>query len=156
MNVALDYRDVARWFLSKQPMTSKKLQKLMYYAYSWGLVFLNDDADSLENKLFDLNFEAWVHGPVARKLYPFYAENPPFSEIPKYEGELTKLNEDLEDILNQVNEIYGGFNGNELERLTHTEKPWIEARKDCLPMDSCSDKLSDETIYKYYVSLLEV
>ncbi len=27
--------DVANWFLAKDEMSKKKLQKLLYYAYSW-------------------------------------------------------------------------------------------------------------------------
>lgn len=33
--------DIANWFLSKEPMTHKKLQKLCYYAQAWGLALYN-------------------------------------------------------------------------------------------------------------------
>ncbi|WP_336507207.1 Panacea domain-containing protein [Paenibacillus larvae] len=49
--------DVAKAFLHLESMTPKKLQKLCYYAYSFYLAIY-------EKKLFDDNFEAWVHGPV--------------------------------------------------------------------------------------------
>jgi hypothetical protein len=39
-----------------------KLQKLMYYAQGWGLVFL-------KAPLFDEEPEAWVNGPVYRSVY---------------------------------------------------------------------------------------
>lgn len=39
--------DVANWFLSNvENVANKKLQKLVYYAYSWFLVFNNETAYS--------------------------------------------------------------------------------------------------------------
>ena len=34
--------DIANWFLSKESMPQKKLQKLCYYAKAWSLVLLKD------------------------------------------------------------------------------------------------------------------
>lgn len=34
MAIAMSLTDAASWFLSKQSMSPKKLQKLLYYAYS--------------------------------------------------------------------------------------------------------------------------
>ena len=31
--------NVAKWFLSKESMTPKKLQKIVYYAYAWFLTY---------------------------------------------------------------------------------------------------------------------
>lgn len=33
---------VANWFLTKESMTPKKVQKLVYYAYSWYLTLMNE------------------------------------------------------------------------------------------------------------------
>ena len=60
---------VANFYLSKQSMSPKKLQKILYYAYAWTLALLNDDEEHLNNRLFDSKFEAWVHGPVNREIY---------------------------------------------------------------------------------------
>ena len=64
--------DVANWFLSKESMTPKKLQKLVYYAYSWYLTLVNESKDDLTAKLFTSRLEAWVHGPVFPELYQKY------------------------------------------------------------------------------------
>lgn len=41
--------DIANWFLSNlENVTNKKLQKLVYYAYSWYLVFNNESAEDIE------------------------------------------------------------------------------------------------------------
>ena len=49
--------DIANWFLSKTDhITNKKLQKLVYYAYSWYLVFNNESANEIELRLFENEF----------------------------------------------------------------------------------------------------
>ncbi|MDT2255436.1 DUF4065 domain-containing protein [Paenibacillus larvae] len=70
-------RDGKSWivaFLRLESMT-QKLQKLCYYAYSFYLAIY-------EKKLFDDNFEAWVHGPVNPQLYTEYREYG-WQEIPQ-------------------------------------------------------------------------
>jgi uncharacterized phage-associated protein len=47
--------DVANWFLAKEKMTHKKLQKLCYYAQAWHLA--NHGQPMMPNR-----FEAWIHG----------------------------------------------------------------------------------------------
>jgi uncharacterized phage-associated protein len=55
--------DVAVYILRKQgKMTAMKLQKLVYYAQAWNLVW--DEAI-----LFPERIEAWANGPVAPDLY---------------------------------------------------------------------------------------
>lgn len=61
--------DIANWFLVHDAMTPKKLQKILYYTYAWGLVFFNDSSDTIDNREFNGTFEAWVHGPVDTEVY---------------------------------------------------------------------------------------
>lgn len=35
--------DIANWFLTKEAMTPKKLQKLVYYYFAWGQALLKRD-----------------------------------------------------------------------------------------------------------------
>ena len=60
--------DIANWFLEKQSMTHKKLQKMCYYAQAWSYALKN-------RPIMDAEFEAWVHGPVCRELYEKYKGN---------------------------------------------------------------------------------
>ena len=56
-------KDVAAYILKKcGNMSHMKLQKLMYYAQAWSLVWD-------EEPLFPERIEAWVNGPVVRPLY---------------------------------------------------------------------------------------
>lgn len=43
-------------------VSNKKLQKLAYYVYAWYMTFYGV-------KIANMEFEAWEHGPVCRKLY---------------------------------------------------------------------------------------
>src|SRR5438552_2691079 len=67
------YLDVARYFVQLagegedgDPLTPMRLHKLLYYAQGWALAVLG-------KPLFTGRFEAWVHGPVLRDLYPQFA-----------------------------------------------------------------------------------
>ena len=60
--------DISDWFLSKEAMTPKKLQKLSYYFVAWGYALYNASLIS------DTVFQAWVHGPVSPELYNKYRE----------------------------------------------------------------------------------
>ena len=54
--------DIANWFLSRQEMTHKKLQKLCYYAQAWSYALYN-------RPIINAEFQDWVHGPVCPQLY---------------------------------------------------------------------------------------
>ena len=152
--VKYSYNDVADWFLvkGKGKISSKKLQKLVYYAYAWVLTLLNDSSEELNIRLFDdAKFEAWVHGPVLRNLYAEYAsygfEN---IEEPKEQPEFV---DDIQDILEQVWEVYGSYSGNQLESMTQQEVPWKNAHKDLSSLDSNSNSINDRDIFNFYKDL---
>lgn len=141
---------IADWYLSKSSMSPKKLQKILYYAYAWVLTLSNDDINHLENKLFDDDIEAWAHGPV---IYTVYEEYKLFgyNDIPRYDGEVVMLSEDISDILNQVWDEYGSFTADQLESITHQESPWIHAREGVSPLAYSDKAISDRDIYKCYI-----
>lgn len=142
---------IADFFLSKGSVSPKKLQKLVYYAYSWAMVLLTEEGQEEPVKIFEEPIEAWVHGPVVASLYEEYRSYG-YHDIEKKESFDYDLDEDLADVLEQVWGIYGGFSGNQLENLTHNEEPWIEARGGLGPLDSSRSQISDATILNYYGS----
>ena len=139
--------DVTDWVLGKDSMSPKKLQKLVYYAYAWVLTLMNENEDDLDVKLFDSRIEAWIHGPLIPELYHKYKGE---SIIPK-KSNVPCFEEDIEDILEQVWEVYGIYTGNQLESITHNESPWIEARGNCPPAEACTNKITDKSIYRCYI-----
>lgn len=140
--------DVAHWFLSQESMTHKKLQKLCYYAQAWNCALYNG------TPLFGEDIQAWVHGPVIPALYPYYADYK-WNPIPKYEDSLPAFNSDQLEILETVYNTYSEFTGDQLEQLTHSEDPWVEARGDCKPWEISREVISLKSMERYYGNLYE-
>ncbi|WP_221913348.1 Panacea domain-containing protein [Streptococcus halichoeri] len=140
-------------------MTPKKLQKMLFYCFSWHLALTaeNDSDEEIKaSKLFNSDFEAWAHGPVIPEVYNRYKKNR-YSIIDNSEIEINidnVLNDDEIDTINQVIEIYGDFNGNKLEQLSHSEDPWMEARGDIKPLDISTEIIDCKKIYNFYSSQL--
>ena len=140
-------------------ITNKKLQKLLYYIEAWNLVYLQS--------IFSEDIEAWVYGPVVPEVYQKYkkygyspitrkypAGSSAFDELKKLENTLNIQGEQKE-LIEAVLEKYGAMSSFQLERLTHSEKPWAEARGDCGPLDRCFTAINRKTMKDYYSSLLD-
>lgn len=137
--------EIANWFLSKESMTQKKLQKLCYYAQAWCYA-LND------YRLIDTVFEAWVHGPVSPALYDKF-KSFGYNSI-RLAGKYTvNIAEADIELLESVWETYGDHTGNALEALSHSEPPWIEARVGYAPNERCNVPISVESMKRYYSSI---
>ena len=135
---------IAEWFLSKQSMGHKKLQKLCYYAQAWYCALEGEP-------LFDDVIEAWVHGPVIPALYQHYKDYG-WQKIKTVSFDETKLPDNVLEVLNAVYDTYGNFSGEQLEALTHSEYPWQKARgNDLLPFEPCNNPITIESMRDYYL-----
>ena len=137
--------DVSKWFLSKQSMTNKKVQKLCYYSVAWGHALMGK---AIVN---DSRFEAWVHGPASPTLYKKYKKYG-WNDIPK-ESAAPKFDNDVTELLEAVWFTYGDKDGNELEVLSHSELPWVEARKGLPATENSDNEISPKTMASYYNSI---
>lgn len=135
--------DVARWFLSKESMTHKKLQKMCYYAQAWYCALFN------EGPLFNEEIQAWVHGPVCPALYAKYSGYR-WNEIPKEEFDASNFSVNAVEALEAVYESYGEYDGDQLEWLTHSETPWQEARGNLKKWETCTNAISTEKMREFY------
>lgn len=140
--------DVAKWFLSKEPMTPKKVQKLCYYYKAWGWALYDEEL------LPGYDFQAWVHGPVCPELYKEYREYG-WNDIEKYNGELYPFNERETDILESVWITYGGMSANALEIRTHKEEPWIAARDGMDEFQNSEAVIDTKVMRSFYRKLYE-
>lgn len=140
--------DVANWFLAKEPMTPKKVQKLCYYYKAWGLALYGDDL------LPDAEFQAWVHGPVCPALYQEYKEYG-WNDIPQFDGELYPFNEKEIDVLESVWVTYGEMTANALEAHTHSEEPWQRARVGLAVYQNCENPIQNDWMKSYYRKVYE-
>jgi uncharacterized phage-associated protein len=141
--------DVAICFLkivdrdSGSTITPLKLQKLLYYAQGWYLA-IND------RELFKEDFEAWAHGPANPAIYDKYKKYG--RDSIDYPNENSKIANGVLDFLYTIWSTYGIYDGKYLENLTHSETPWIEARKkgNCQDGDSCSEIITKESMKAFF------
>lgn len=139
--------DIAKWFLHKESMTQKKLQKLCYYAVAWGWALMGREIAS------NARFEAWIHGPVSPILYTEY-KSYGWNLIPKVE-EVADFENDVDELLGSVWDTYGDKDGNELEAISHTEKPWVEARGGIGEFEPSTTVIEPETMKEFYLSIYQ-
>ncbi|GAB7568120.1 Panacea domain-containing protein [Gemella bergeri] len=142
-------KDVAKWFLSKESMTHKKLQKLCYYYVAWSYALYS------KVDLVNPEFEAWVHGPVSPSIYSSYFTYR-WNFIPQYEDKVSDFSDEETYLLESVWLTYGDKCGDELEALTHSEAPWIEARSGLGEYERSNVEISPKTMERYYQSVYEV
>ena len=137
--------DVAAYILKKKhPMSTWKLQKLVYYSQAWHLAWDGEP-------LFDEPIQAWANGPVVRALYDQHRGWYTVDKWPK--GDTRKLTKDERETINTVLAAYGGLSGRQLSHLTHSEAPWQEAREGLAPTDRSSRRIKRETMQAYYAAL---
>lgn len=137
--------DVAAFILRKcGPMTTMKLQKLVYYSQAWSLVWD-------ERPLFKAKIYAWTNGPVVRSLYDKHRGQYLVNKIS--DGDASKLTDTQKETVNAVLNYYGDKSSQYLSDLTHMEDPWKKARKG-LPDDTHSDaEITLISMLEYYSSL---
>ena len=140
---------IADFFLTKESLTPKKVQKLVYYAYAWFIALNNQDAENIENVFFDEVPEAWMHGPVFHSLYQRVKEYG-WHEIPKRKDDIKFENEDIESFLNIIWKKFGRFSADDLEFMTHQETPWRNARKDIVDFAPSAQKIQLKDIFTCY------
>lgn len=144
---------VAEYFIDKankekKPITNKKLQKLLYYAQVWSLV-LNGE------KLFSERIEAWVHGPAIPAVYRKFKGfefNPIQIDTSTISFNFSKKQSEL---LESIWSVYGKYNAEYLEALSHSELPWQEARKEVSASEPSNNVISLATAKKFYAGKLK-
>jgi len=139
--------DVAAYIIQKAgPVSHMKLQKLVYYAQAWSLVWE-------EEPLFPERIEAWLSGPVVPPL--FKRLEGVFKVTLKALGPSNpaSLTETQRDTVDKVLEFYGARDAQWLSDLTHRESPWQEARKGLLPNERGTTEITHAMMSEYYSSI---
>lgn len=127
------------------PVSNLKLQKLLYYSQAWYLALYN-------KPLFGERIEAWTHGPA---IPPIYGEFKAWSWKPIPPPKRVRaLPKKIESHINEVLEVYGNFSAYQLERLTHQEDPWKNARVGLASDQPSHNVIRLEDMKKYYRALL--
>lgn len=138
--------DVAAYIINMcGEITTMKLEKLVYYCQAWSLAW--DD-----EPLFNEDFEAWANGPVCPDLFmkhkgKFRVGKETFGEV-----DINKFNDDQIATMDAVIRDLGDKSPQWLSDLTHSEKPWQEARKGCDVGERCSAVIDKDSMQQYYGS----
>lgn len=139
--------DVARYILESvdSDVSTMKLQKLVYYAQAWSLVWD-------EKPLFDSRIEAWANGPVCRDLYVLHRGEFTAS-TDMFPGDSNRLTADEKDTIDAVLAAYGHLNGQQLSDLSHNERPWREAREGTADGAPSAKEVSPEVMQDFYSAM---
>lgn len=139
--------DVAKYILHKKgKMSTWKLQKLCYYAQAWELAWT-------EKSIFCEDFEAWTNGPVCRSLFNKHRGKFTISEDDIPLGDPDELTSEQQSDIDIILHDYGEMAPYDLRELTHSEKPWKQARGDLPETAPSSEIISKESMGEYYGSL---
>lgn len=142
-----DVFDVAKYILDKQGvMSAMKLQKLVYYSQAWSLVW--DDAPLFSNRI-----EAWANGPVVRDLYDKHRGQYQVSARDFIDYATGTLTDEQRDTIDTVIGAYGDKSAQWLSDQTHSEAPWLKARKGLSDADRGDHEITLESMAEYYSSL---
>lgn len=115
--------DVAQYVVDcfDEPITTMKLQKLVYMAQGWALA-------TMDRPLFEDDFKAWTYGPVSPTLYSRHKRM--FTVNQWQDGNKANLDPVERAVVDGVINNYGVLSGQQLSALSHTPNgPWDLARK---------------------------
>jgi uncharacterized phage-associated protein len=133
---------IIHWFSSKkEQIDNLKLQKLLYYTQAWHLAIFG-------TPILAEQIEAWVHGPVIPDVFRLYRDcrwAPIPATVP-----VGRIPPGLEKHVVEVLTAYGNFTGWELERLTHSERPWQGARGALPPDVPSHNVITHPSMKEYY------
>jgi uncharacterized phage-associated protein len=140
----VDAKDVAAYILGRVgTVSAMKLQKLVYYSQAWALAWT-------DRPLFPNRIEAWANGPVVRDLYSTHRGEFEISSVP---GDETALDQQARAVVDSVIEAYGRQSPQALSDQSHSEAPWLEARRGAPPGARCENEISQRAMRAYYRSL---
>lgn len=146
--------DIANWFLAAidrdagDAITHLKLQKLIYYAQAWSLAL-----PSRGEPLFDEEIQAWAHGPVVESVFQQHRGGS-WEALPAPDAVPEVTAEDTEH-LKEILAVFGEYSAKQLERMTHSEEPWVEARGDLAPEARSNNIIPKAHMTTFYRNLYE-
>lgn len=127
------------------PLSNMELQKLLYFAQGKFLA-------KYGKPLFEEDMQAWKYGPVVPEAYQEFRR---FGSSPIFLQEQNiGLSDDLSQHLGEILSEYSHLDGIQLSKMTHSERPWIQARG-TLKEDEDSQRIIKKEWIKYFFSKTE-
>jgi len=130
-----------------EDITPLALQKALYYIQGFYYAFYN-------SFLFVEDCQAWVHGPVYRDIYFRYRDYhfDPIGKTPSFNTGCFSADEKA--IYDSIIKHICCYSGKILERFTHNEAPWLNARGD-LPLLAPSDRIIEKNAIGEYFEIVK-
>lgn len=129
-------------------LSNLKLQKLLYYIQAWSYG-IN------ARPIFNGAFQAWVHGPANVDIFHRFKDKGKtlYSEITMKDIINTNPAIDTpenQEVVDLVLDNYLKYSGADLERISHSEKPWRDARGNCGTWDRCETEITPDSMIQFY------
>lgn len=141
--------DAASYVLSKlsgKYCTTMKLHKLLYYCQAWSMVWA-------EKPIFGERIEAWSNGPVIKELFYFHKGSYSIHYNDITNGNERLLSEAQKGVIDDVIDFYGDKDPQWLIDLTHSEDPWVAARKGLSSNERGNREITLDSMQLYYSDL---
>lgn len=139
-------------FDQMQEITPLALQKILYFIQGIYMVLFGEE-------LYKEDCMAWVHGPVYEEVYALFRDfkyNPiEDNRFAIFKGRFEELSEQEKKTIDLVINSFGRYSGKELEKITHNEAPWKNARTDYEPLQPSRKKIEKKDIKEYFSQVAE-
>ncbi len=134
-------------FDQMQEITPLALQKILYFIQGIYMVMFKEP-------LYREDCMAWVHGPVYEEVYDLFKD---FKYNPIEDNRFAIFKERFEELSDQEKKVidlvinsFGQYSGKVLEKITHNETPWKNARTDYEPLQPSREVIAKSEIMNYF------
>lgn len=145
-----DYRiyEIGRTFvqLAHGDITAMAIQKLTYYYQGFSKTILGSRA-------FRQMPRAWAAGPVYGRLWHEYRDDPRgYFSYEKNEEHSSPFTPAEDELIYTIYRSFGCYSGSTLSSMTHSEAPWIEARRRAGAQagERCAEAIAERDLDSYF------
>ena len=135
-----------------QEITPLALQKILYFIQGIYMVLFGEP-------LYKEDCMAWVHGPVYEEVYDLFKDfkyNPiEDNRFAIFKERFEELSEQEKKVIDLVINSFGKYSGKVLEKITHNESPWKNARTDYESLQPSRELIGKDDIKKYFSQVAE-
>lgn len=143
---------VARYLLCKAgEITPLALQKLLYFTQAFYYAIFDEE-------FFPDDCQAWSYGPVYPEIYykyKGYGSDPIDKPTDDLQEDFCEFTTREVSLMDAIIDSFGRYSALVLRDITHSERPWLEARGSLLPEDRSQTVINRDTINRYFRSVVD-